>query len=276
MCNYPICRNLQEQINKPVILSNDATSAILGEWWLVGKQFNDSNNVPIQNICLITIGTGFGCGIVADGNLILGKGMAGEQGHVVVDFSKNSLPCGCGQSGCIERYSSATGMIQFATNIIINIGDNNGSINTTSLDLSLIGEWLNCFEYIEDTIFNIHTSTFQNLYKKSKDNTLSCEDIYEGYESQDPCCIYLYEVIARRLAYCSINLCRIFDTELILIGGGVATDNTALLDLTNRFFSEYTWKFKRHAVPIICTLLGNNSGFIGASKVVIDELLYSQ
>lgn len=64
---------------------------------------------------MITLGTGVGSGIVIDGRVVYGSdGFAGELGHFVIDHSENGRPCGCGRKGCLEAYTSATGVARTA------------------------------------------------------------------------------------------------------------------------------------------------------------------
>lgn len=89
-------------IDVPVVLTNDANAAALGEMYFgVAKGMKD--------FIVITLGTGLGSGIVVNGNLVLGHdGFAGEIGHTVYD--PNGRMCGCGRRGCLETYASATGI----------------------------------------------------------------------------------------------------------------------------------------------------------------------
>jgi glucokinase len=86
----------------PVAITNDANAAALGEMYFGGAQ-------AMQDFLVITLGTGLGSGIVANGELLYGAdGFAGELGHTVVD--PLGRRCGCGKQGCLETYVSATGL----------------------------------------------------------------------------------------------------------------------------------------------------------------------
>jgi glucokinase len=88
--------------HQPVILTNDANAAAIGEMTFgVAKGMKD--------FIVFTLGTGLGSGIIANGELIYGHdGCAGELGHVIVN--PNGRVCGCGRKGCLETYVSATGI----------------------------------------------------------------------------------------------------------------------------------------------------------------------
>ncbi|MBZ5603180.1 MAG: ROK family protein [Acidobacteriia bacterium] len=98
--NYPIRDEIEKRLGTKVILENDANAAALGEKWIgAGKDVND--------LVLLTLGTGVGGGIVSDGRVLEGSvGMAGEIGHITV--VPNGNPCGCGNTGCLEKHASAT------------------------------------------------------------------------------------------------------------------------------------------------------------------------
>ena len=86
----------------PVAVTNDANAAALGELYFGGAR-------TMPDFLVITLGTGLGSGIVANGELLYGAdGFAGELGHTVVD--PQGRQCGCGKAGCLETYVSATGL----------------------------------------------------------------------------------------------------------------------------------------------------------------------
>lgn len=88
----------------PIILTNDANAAAIGEM-VYGKARG------LNNFAMITIGTGLGSGFVANGELIYGyDGLAGELGHTIIIM--NGRLCACGRQGCLEKYVSASGIIQ--------------------------------------------------------------------------------------------------------------------------------------------------------------------
>ena len=88
--------------NIPVIITNDANAAAIGEMIYGGAK-------GMKNFIVVTLGTGLGSGFVANGELIYGNdGFAGELGHVIVN--RTGRVCGCGRKGCLETYVSATGI----------------------------------------------------------------------------------------------------------------------------------------------------------------------
>ncbi len=110
---FPMRDALQRKLGTPVILENDANAAAMGEKWIgAGRDVND--------LVLVTLGTGIGGGIIADGKIVHGYlGMAGEVGHITV--VPNGNPCGCGNHGCLEKHASATAIAARA--FLIGLGD---------------------------------------------------------------------------------------------------------------------------------------------------------
>jgi glucokinase len=108
--NYPVKEEVERRLGVGVILENDANAAALGEKW-VGA------GTSVDDMCMITLGTGVGGGIVLQGRIWHGMtGMAGELGHS--NFEPNGVPCGCGSRGCLEQYASATAIKRMAVEAI--------------------------------------------------------------------------------------------------------------------------------------------------------------
>lgn len=103
----PFAQMLEDRVGIPVALTNDANAAAIGEMTYGAAR-------GMKDFIVITLGTGVGSGIVVNGQLVYGHdGFAGELGHVIVRRHNGRL-CGCGRSGCLEAYSSATGMARTA------------------------------------------------------------------------------------------------------------------------------------------------------------------
>jgi glucokinase len=112
--NFPIRAELEKRLSSFVILENDANAAALGEKWMgAGRDVDD--------LVLLTLGTGIGGGIIAAGRVIRGAtGMAGELGHLIA--VPNGNPCGCGSQGCVEKHASATAVTAMAR--LLQLGEN--------------------------------------------------------------------------------------------------------------------------------------------------------
>ena len=136
-CVVPLAKMFSEQLNNiPVAITNDANAAAIGEMvYGVAR--------GMKNFIVLTLGTGVGSGVVVNGQLVYGcDGFAGELGHVTMVRGEEGRMCGCGRTGCLEAYCSATGVARTAKEMLsntdrpsllrdINIDD------ITSLDVSI-------------------------------------------------------------------------------------------------------------------------------------------
>jgi glucokinase len=116
--NYPVRAEIERRLracallanDASVIIDNDSNVAALGEQWLGAAR-------GVDNVAVLTLGTGIGGGIVLGGKIWHGmNGMSGEFGHVTVE--PEGVPCGCGNRGCAERYASASAILRMAREAI--------------------------------------------------------------------------------------------------------------------------------------------------------------
>jgi len=100
----PIAEIFGRHTNLPVIITNDANAAAVGEMVFGGAK-------GMTDFVVITLGTGLGSGFVINGKLVYGHdGFAGEIGHTAIRPGPSNRECGCGRKGCLETYVSATGL----------------------------------------------------------------------------------------------------------------------------------------------------------------------
>ncbi|MBQ9076783.1 MAG: ROK family protein [Muribaculaceae bacterium] len=103
----PLVQLVSEKFGIPVAITNDANAAAIGEMTYGAAR-------GLKDFIMITLGTGVGSGIVINGQLVYGHdGFAGELGHVIMKRNNGRL-CGCGRTGCLEAYCSATGVARTA------------------------------------------------------------------------------------------------------------------------------------------------------------------
>ena len=102
-----IKQEMEERTGFKVNVGNDANVAALGEMWQGG-------GAGYSNLVMVTLGTGVGGGIIINGRIVTGAhGGAGEIGHLFMNDEETEC-CGCGKTGCLEQYASATGIARFA------------------------------------------------------------------------------------------------------------------------------------------------------------------
>ncbi len=103
----PLAKLVSDKFGIPVAITNDANAAAIGEMTYGAAR-------GLKDFIMITLGTGVGSGIVINGQVVYGHdGFAGELGHVIVKRNNGRL-CGCGRTGCLEAYCSATGVARTA------------------------------------------------------------------------------------------------------------------------------------------------------------------
>ncbi len=111
----PIADLLNKQFHVPVVLTNDANAAAMGEMIYGAAK-------GLKDFIVITLGTGLGSGFVVDGKIVYGHdGFAGELGHVIYD--PEGRLCGCGRKGCLETYASATGIVKTVFELLNKSGE---------------------------------------------------------------------------------------------------------------------------------------------------------
>jgi len=105
---FHLLGEVQKRIRIPVAIESDANAAALAEY-----EFGRGKELAVDSLCMLTVGTGVGNGIILDGKLWHGvTGMGGEGGHLTI--YPDGEPCGCGNHGCLEACASATALIRAA------------------------------------------------------------------------------------------------------------------------------------------------------------------
>jgi glucokinase len=106
----PLADFLKDKVHVPVIVTNDANAAAMGEMIFGGAK-------GMKDFIVLTLGTGLGSGIVINGEVVYGHtGFAGELGHTTI--VQGGRDCGCGRKGCYETYASASGLVRTVINLL--------------------------------------------------------------------------------------------------------------------------------------------------------------
>ncbi|GAB7390945.1 ROK family glucokinase [Lactococcus garvieae] len=218
---------ISEGVGLPFILDNDANVAALGERWVGAGE-----NQP--DVVFITLGTGVGGGIVADGNLIHGVvGAAGEIGHIVVE-PHDGFACTCGNHGCLETVTSATGVVRLARKFA---------------------------EEYEGS----------SQIKASIDNgdEVTSKDIFIAAEAGDAFALSVVDKFAYYLGFACANLGSTLNPAAIVIGGGVSAAGEFLRSKVETYFQKYSFSTVRDSTKIKLAELGNDAGIIGAASLAL-------
>ena len=221
----PLADMFSERLGIPVGITNDANAAAIGEMTYGAAR-------GMKNFIEITLGTGVGSGIVINGQVVYGSdGFAGELGHVNMVRGENGRLCGCGRTGCLEAYCSATGVARTAREMLQKT-DRPSLLRDlepdkiTSLDVSLAA---------------------------AKGDELS-KEIYQFTGEM------LGEACADFAAFCS--------PEAFVFFGGLTKAGDLLMDPIKKSYDEHVLKiFKGHAKFLVSSLDGSSAAVLGASAI---------
>lgn len=217
---------IQEGVGLQLVLENDANVAALGEFWK-GAGEKDSD------VIFVTLGTGVGGGVIAGGQLLHGiNGGAGEIGHITVQ--PNGYLCTCGKRGCLEQYSSATGIVHVAKDMAA----------------EFTGK-----------------SRLKELFDNNEEVT-SKMVVYLA-DNGDILASRIVDRVSFYLGLALANCANILNPANIIIGGGVSAAGNTLLQPTTRYFQENTFPAVRDSTRIKLAQLGNDAGAIGASSLAL-------
>jgi glucokinase len=216
-----IVRELLGRDDVLVAVGNDANLATAGEVFKGAAQ-------GLENVCLLTLGTGVGGGVVLHGKLVEGRhGLAGEFGHIVIDET-HQFPCNCGKKGCLETVTSATGIVNLAKH-------------------------------------HLEHSNQPSLLRQFP--TFSAKRVFDLAKSGDELAITVVAEVADYLAYALSIVTMSIDPDIILFGGGVSHAGKFLIDQVERTFETYVTPFIKKA-NFALAQLGNDAGIYGAAYLV--------
>jgi glucokinase len=231
--SYDARDDLSQRLDAPVFLDNDANCAALGEKWLgAGSHVND--------LCMITLGTGVGGGFVVNGKPWHGiLGMAGEIGHMTV--IPEGRPCACGNHGCLEQYASATAIRRAA---------------------------LEAADADESTAL---------AAARNQDSALTARTVYSCAQAGDPAAMRIFAMAGYALGIALANLINAFNLPLYVIGGGVsrAWDQFApamFEQLSTRsivFRAGEEQKRTHRATEVVPAMLQERAGLLGAARLPV-------
>ncbi|MGT2828424.1 ROK family glucokinase [Streptococcus hillyeri] len=216
---------IEREIGIPFAIDNDANVAALGERWVGAGENN-------PDVVFMTLGTGVGGGIIADGNLIHGvAGAGGEIGHMIVE-PDHGFACTCGSNGCLETVASATGVVRVAR---------------------LLAESYEGVSSIKAAIDN--------------GETVTSKDIFTAAAAGDSFADSVVEKVGFYLGLAAANLGSILNPDSIVVGGGVSAAGEFLRSRIEKYFNRYAFPQVRKTTKIKIAELGNDAGLIGAASL---------
>jgi len=228
--DYPLARKVQEAIERDdvvVVVENDANAA----GW---AEFEYGAGADAKNFVMLTIGTGLGAAIVADGLMLRGAyGFAAELGHVRV--VPDGEPCGCGQRGCWEQYAS-------------------GSALTREARTHAAANPKRAATLIEAA--------------KAKGTDISGPLVTELAFAGDEFSIGLLAQLGTWIGEGCATLAAVLDPEVFVVGGGVIAAGDLVLDSAREAFASHlSARGHRAIAPIVAAAMGNDAGMVGAAAL---------
>ena len=216
---------LEARLDLPVVVENDANAAAWGEF-----QFGAGHDV--EDLLLVTVGTGVGGGVVLDGNLLRGGfGIAAEVGHL--RGVPNGRECGCGNFGCLESYASGTALVDIAR---------------ARLDLP-------------------EAASLHELVAGDPE-ALTGPMITEAAQGGDLFAIAQLADLGHWLGEGVASLAAVLDPEVVVVGGGVSAAGDLLLEPTREGFArQLSGRGHRPEAEFRLATLGNGAGMIGAADL---------
>ena len=213
---------LNEALDLPVALTNDANAAAVGEMTYGAAR-------GMKNFIMITLGTGVGSGIVINGEVVYGHdGFAGELGHTIA-VRNNGRSCGCGRTGCLETYCSATGVARTAR------------------------EWLELSD---------EPSVLRSL------DSIASKDVYEAAKEGDKLALKIFEFTGKILGRSFADFIAFSAPEAIVLFGGLARSKEFLLEPMETAMNENVLSLWKNKVKIVFSQLKeSDAAILGASAL---------
>ncbi|MBC7900474.1 MAG: ROK family protein [Saprospiraceae bacterium] len=215
---------LTEKIGVPVTVENDATAAAIGENWLGASR-------GVASSIFVTLGTGVGGGIILNGIPLRGvDGTAGEIGHICVEPA--GVACGCGSTGCVEQYSSATAIMRMANELQKHYPD--------------------------------------SLLKQNGE--LTPLNVFDAGMNGDELAVEVFRRMGSYLGIALADLVNVLNPEVIVIGGGAAAGWELFIEHLRAEVSKRAFKQPAERAKIIRAQLGNDAGILGAARLAFIKL----
>lgn len=224
----PLAKLMRNKFNLPVTLTNDANAAAIGEMMYGAAK-------GMKDFIMITLGTGVGSGIVANGQLIYGHdGFAGELGHTIIIPDGRMHP-GTGKKGSLESYASATG------------------VRYTALEL-------------------LEKTTDQSPLKDIPKDKLDSKMVYEAAIQGDKLAREVYEFTGRILGLALANAVMFSSPEAIILFGGLTKAGDLILKPTREHMEANLIQVFQNKVKILIShLRESDAAILGASALVWDQ-----
>ena len=222
---FSISDTLSGLLGMKVKAGNDANVAALGEMWKGGGR-------GCRNMVAVTLGTGVGGGIIVNGGILTGAcGAGGEIGHIHVEDNETEV-CGCGNTGCLDEYASATGVVRLARRML-------------------------------------QASDEPSVLREKPEDRISAKSVFDAVKEGDALAVKIAGQFGEYLGKGLAVIACVVNPELFVIGGGVSKAGEVLFDYIRPHFERTVFKGCKDAKFALATL-GNDAGIYGAAKLVLE------
>lgn len=220
----PLAKMVSEKFGIPVAITNDANAAAIGEMTYGAAR-------GLKDFIMITLGTGVGSGIVVNGQLVYGHdGFAGELGHITVKRNNGRI-CGCGRTGCLEAYCSATGVARTAR------------------------------EFLE---IRTEPSILRNLQIED----ITSKDVYDAAVAGDKLAKEIFDYTGTILGQAFADMVAFSSPQAIILFGGLAKSGELLMRPLKESFEKSLFPIYRGKTKILLSeLKESDAAVLGASAL---------
>ncbi|MFC1944124.1 ROK family protein [Chloroflexota bacterium] len=227
--NAPIRSLIEDEYELPLRIDNDASLAALGE-------HRYGAGIGMDNLIYITVSTGIGGGVIADGRLLWGnRGLAAEIGHMIIEPA--GPRCNCGNKGCLEAMASGTAIARLAVDML-----SEGSVSAIS-----------------------------NLVAGDLDK-VTARIVTEAARSGDPLANEVMNRAGTSLGIGVVNLIHVFAPQMVIIGGGVSGAGDIILEPIREVIAERAMRGFAEGLRLTTPARGDDAGLLGAVALVLDSI----
>ena len=226
--NFPLAGTIKERLGVDTYIQNDASMFAFGEWWMGAGR-------GIDDFFVLTLGTGIGGGAVCGGKLLTGfNDNACEFGHTSIDYM--GAQCWCGQKGCIELYSSATGIVRITL----------------------------------EELTNEHIKTSLAEYRTNPDR-LNSYILYKAAEAGDEFACSMFDKAGYFLGLALVNSLNILNFQRVAIGGGLGRTGDLMIEPARRALNDRGFQSFVHDVSIVPAEIPDDAAMLGAVRLVMEK-----
>jgi len=226
--NFPLAAIVRERTGVDTYIQNDANVFAYGEWWMGAGR-------GIDDFFVLTLGTGIGGGAVCGGKLLTGyNDNASEFGHTSIDY--RGAQCWCGQKGCIELYSSATGIVRITLEELTN-------------------------EHIETSLAEYRT----------RPDELNSYILYQAAQAGDRFARQMFDTAGYLLGLAIVNALNLLNFKRVAVGGGLARAGDLILEPARRGLYDRGFQSFVHEVDIVPAERPDDAAILGSVRNVMDK-----